>query len=73
VTPVPTPTPTTEPVPTKAPEADKSDTIYNVVEGDTLSKIARKYGTNWQALAQYNHLKNPDLIFPDQKIMIPSK
>ncbi len=45
--------------------------IYTVVAGDTLSAIARKYGTTYQKLAEYNHIKNPDLIFVGQKIVIP--
>ena len=45
--------------------------IYTVVAGDTLSAIARKYGTTYQKLAEYNHIQNPDLIFVGQKIVIP--
>lgn len=44
---------------------------YKVVKGDVLWKIARKYNTTWQKLAEYNKLKNPHLIFPNQIILIP--
>lgn len=44
---------------------------YVVKPGDTLSAIARKYGTTWRALAEYNDLKNPDLIIDGQIIKIP--
>lgn len=44
---------------------------YTVVSGDTLSGIAARFGTSWQALAQKNGLANPNLIFPGQKLIIP--
>ena len=37
-----------------------------------LSGIAAKYGTTYQAIAAYNGIKNPDLIFVGQKIKIPA-
>ncbi len=43
---------------------------YTVVQGDVLWKIAKKYDTTWEKLAEINELKNPNLIFPGQKIMI---
>lgn len=49
-----------------------ADIIYDVVSGDTLSAIARKYGTTYQVLAQYNGIANPNLIYVGQKIKIPS-
>lgn len=45
--------------------------VYTVVKGDTLSGIARKYGTTYQALAKYNGIANPNLISVGQKIKIP--
>lgn len=47
------------------------ETVYTVVAGDTLSKIAAKYGTTYQALAAYNGIANPNLIRAGQKIKIP--
>lgn len=47
-----------------------SGTAYNVVRGDTLSGIARKYGVNWKDLAKLNGLANPDLIFAGQQICL---
>lgn len=52
--------------------ASSDGTVYTVVKGDNLSKIAAKYGTTWKKLAEYNSLKNPNLIFPGQKINIPA-
>jgi LysM repeat protein len=44
---------------------------YTVVSGDTLSGIASKFGTTYQALASYNGIANPDKILPGQIIRIP--
>jgi hypothetical protein len=46
---------------------------YVVVEGNCLSKIAEKFLGNWilyKKIAKDNNIKNPDLIFPKQKIVI---
>lgn len=47
------------------------ETVYIVKTGDTLSAIAAKYGTTYQALAAYNSIVNPSLIYAGQKIRIP--
>ena len=44
---------------------------YTVQKGDCLWKIAPKYNTVWQKLAEMNELKNPDLIFPGQVLKVP--
>lgn len=46
--------------------------VYTVSSGDTLSGIARKYGTTYQKLASYNGIANPNLIYVGQKIKIPA-
>jgi 5'-nucleotidase len=46
---------------------------YIVKPGDVLWKIAKKFGLAWEKLAKYNKMKNPSLIFPGQKILIPVK
>lgn len=51
--------------------------IYEVVAGDTLSKIAkREYGSanEWKRIFEANQdiLKNPDRIFSGQKLKIPA-
>lgn len=43
---------------------------YAVRKGDTLSSIAAKYGTTWQKIAADNGLKNPNLIYPGQRLVI---
>lgn len=46
---------------------------YTVKSGDTLSGIATRYGTTYQALAQYNKIENPNVIQVGQVIRIPDK
>ncbi len=62
-----------EPVPAPAPEPAPAEITYIVVSGDVLWKIAEKYNTTWEVLSEYNNLANPNLIFPDQVIKVPSK
>lgn len=73
VSPMPEPTPEPKPVePGPEPTPVKSEDIKYIVQpGDWLSKIANKYNKEWRALAEYNQLKNPNLIFPNQLILIP--
>lgn len=51
--------------------AATGDTVYVVKSGDTLSRIAAKYGTTYQKLAAYNGITNPNVISVGQKIKIP--
>lgn len=46
------------------------ETVYTVKKGDTLSAIAIKYGTTVKKLAKDNNIKNPNLIYVNQKIRI---
>lgn len=47
-----------------------SGRTYTVVGGDTLSAIAQRFGTNWQALASSNRLANPNYLYIGQRICI---
>ena len=47
-------------------------TYYTVQRGDTLSGIARWYGVSVHALAQANHISNPNRIYAGQTLCIPS-
>lgn len=48
-----------------------SSTItYTVKRGDTLSAIAKKYGTTVKAIAAENGIKNKNLIYVGQKLKI---
>lgn len=57
-----------------APDAGAAQgvTVYTVKKGDTLSQIAAKHGTTYQAIAAYNGIKNPNVIRVGQKIKIPA-
>lgn len=44
---------------------------HTVTPSDTLTKIARKYGTSVSALVSVNGIKNPDLIYDGQVLKIP--
>lgn len=43
---------------------------YTVKSGDNLTKIAKKYGTTVNQLVKWNNIKNPNLIYPNQKIRV---
>ena len=47
------------------------DIVHIVQPNEVLWRIGRRYNTTWQILAEYNSLKNPNLIFPNQEILIP--
>lgn len=54
------------------PAAPKpSGGTHTVVKGETLSKIASKYGTTWQKLQELNKLANPNVIKVGQKVRVP--
>ncbi len=49
------------------------DTIYTVRQGDTLFRIAGRFGTTYQALAAANNIVNPAQIFAGQQLRIPGR
>ena len=62
----------------QAPEPAPEVEYYTIVSGDTLSKIAKRYYGNamdYPKLFEANRevIKDPDLIYPGQKIRIPPK
>ena len=48
----------------------KTTITYTVKRGDTLSAIAKKYGTTVNAIAAENGIKNKNLIYVGQKLKI---
>lgn len=46
---------------------------YTVKKGDTLSSIAKKYGTTYKAIAKENNISNPNVIKVGQKLKITVK
>ncbi len=68
VSPAPAPTPTPPPA-QPAPSAETQ--TYTVQSGDTLSAIAKRYGTTVDAICQANDIENPNQIQVGQELVIP--
>lgn len=67
------PPPTTPPVnpPPTNPNPPSGDaTTYTVRSGDTLSTIARQFGTTYLAIAAANGIANPNIIYVGQVLSI---
>jgi LysM repeat protein len=45
---------------------------YKIQAGDTLSKIAAKFGTTVNELVQLNGIKNPNLIYAGSVLKVPT-
>ena len=57
--------------PTEEPSHAEDKVIYYTVRsGDTLSDIASRYNTTYQAIAEKNGISNPNLIYPGQVLVI---
>ena len=54
--------------PTPAPEP--TTTSYKIQSGDTLGKIASRYGTSVSKLAELNKIKNPNLIYAGKTLKV---
>jgi surface antigen len=57
----------------QSPACSAGDKAYTVVGGDTLSKIAARYGISWTTLASHNRIANPNLIYVNQIVCIPGR
>ncbi|HBN28221.1 MAG TPA: hypothetical protein DD421_04185 [Clostridiaceae bacterium] len=51
----------------------KPQTVYLVKSGDCLWIIGKRYNVPYMKIAEFNKIKNPNLIFPGQKLIIPAK
>ncbi|BDR64966.1 5'-nucleotidase C-terminal domain-containing protein [Clostridium tetani] len=52
--------------------ADKK-TVYTVKSGDCLYLIGQKYNVSYKKIAKANNIKNVNLIFVGQRLIIPAK
>lgn len=79
---IPSPNPVVSPMPqpsfTATPSSALASTptiapgvVHVVVEGDTISGIAEKYGVTEDSIVRYNGLSSPDDLHIGQKINIP--
>lgn len=48
----------------------RTEVVYTVRAGDTLSGIAKKYNTTYQKIAKDNNIPNPNIIYVGQKLVI---
>ena len=48
-----------------------ADTIYVVQPGDSLSRIAQRFGVPMATIMSANGIVNPNLIFAGQRLTIP--
>lgn len=53
-----------------APVQAPAQATYTVRSGDTLSSIAARFGTSYQALASLNGIANPNLIYVGQVLRV---
>jgi murein DD-endopeptidase MepM/ murein hydrolase activator NlpD len=53
------------------PEPTNQEAIHVVQRGETLYRIALRYGTTVQTLVATNNLANPNLIYRGQRLVIP--
>ena len=70
------PSQTAQPTNSPRPAAGTSQREYVIKSGDSLSKIAKQFYGNandWQKIYQANKdkIKDPNMIHPGQKIIIP--
>lgn len=85
VTPTATPTPTaavtTVASPTEAPHTETvqsqptptpTATVHVVKRGEFLASIAQQYGVTVQDILAHNRLRNPNILYTGQKLVIPA-
>lgn len=46
--------------------------VYTVKQGDTLSEIGATLGIGWRKIAELNHIEDPFVIQPHQKLKLPN-
>lgn len=54
-----------------SPVGGDAGRFHTVARGETLTRIALRYGTTWRTLASLNGLANPNLLYVGQKLRLP--
>ncbi len=47
--------------------------VHFVQRGEWLTTVAARYGVSWQSIAALNGLRNPNLIYAGQRLLIPCR
>jgi LysM repeat protein len=63
---------TPETTATESPPASETTIWHTVQRGETMSSIAQKYATTWQAIVEANGLTSPNQIYVGMKLKIPA-
>lgn len=58
--------------PMPSPPPSPAPRVYVVKKGDSVYKIAKRFGTTMEAIIAENNLRNPELIYPGQILLIPT-
>ncbi|MDO5387603.1 MAG: DUF3794 domain-containing protein [Clostridia bacterium] len=58
------------PIPPDVIDKIPSIVLYIVRKGDTLWKLSKRFNTTVKNIAELNNIENPDLIYPNQKLVI---
>ena len=45
--------------------------VYVIQKGDCLSVIAQRFGTTVKTLCELNSIKNPNLIYAGNRLLVP--
>lgn len=63
----------TEDTEAREPESEyfDSDVVYTIVSGDTLVSISAETGVSVDMLAEYNSIRNVNVIYEDSSLVIP--
>jgi tetratricopeptide (TPR) repeat protein len=69
----PTAVPTATPLPTITPIPIPTQAIYKVEQGDTLRKLANKFGVSIEAIMEANKMDDPNTLMVGQILLIPRK
>lgn len=67
-----TSTPTPSPTPTAGSQPGSQSVEYIVQSGDTLLRIANRFGVTTQQIINFNSISNPNLIRVGQRLLIPT-